>query len=176
MSHAQRAPAAYSLVLQRLDQVHARRTLPDELPRATGRRLPLLVVGSAQQGLQWIARHLDGWVTYFRPLAQQRPRIDLWNRSVQSTAEGAFSPFIQSMFIDLADAPDTAPSPIFLGYRLGRHPLIEQLCAFADAGVHHVTFNLRHSVRPADEVLQGLAEFVLPLFPSLPPPVSETIQ
>lgn len=148
----------------------------DVLPKATGRRLPLLAVGSAQQSLQWIARHVDGWVTYFRPLAQQQPRIDMWNRSVQATATGAFSPFIQSMFIDLTDDPDTAPSPIFLGYRLGRQPLIEQLRAFADAGVHHVTFNLRHSVRPAAEVLEELAEFVLPQFPSLPPPVSETIQ
>ncbi len=32
----------------------------DVLPKATGRRLPLLVVGSAQQSRQWIARHLDG--------------------------------------------------------------------------------------------------------------------
>ncbi len=94
----------------------------------------------------------------------------MWNRSVQSTDEGAFSPFTQSMFIDLTDDPDTAPSPIFLGYRLGCQPLIEQLRAFADAGLHHVTFSLRHSVRPADEVLEELAEFVLPLLPPLQPP------
>lgn len=148
----------------------------DLLPKATGRHLPLLAVGSAQQSLQWIARHLDGWVTYFRPIEQQRPRIDTWNRTVQSITEGAFLPFTESMFIDLAEDPDTTPSPIFLGYRLGRHRLLEELTALAQAGVHHVAFNLRHSTRPVDEVLQELAEFVLPSFPSLPPttPRSQT--
>lgn len=141
----------------------------DLLPKATGRHLPLLAVGRAGQSLQWIVRHLDGWVTYFRPVAQQRPRIDIWNRTAQSMAHGMFRPFTQSMFIDLTEDPDTAPSPIFLGYRLGRHRLVEQLREFADAGVHHVAFNLRYGERPAVEVLEELAEFVLPLFPSASP-------
>lgn len=138
----------------------------DLLPKPTGRHLPILAIGSAQQSLQWIARNLDGWVTYFRPVETQRPRLDLWRSVVETQAGGAFLPFAQSMFIDLADDPDTAPSPIFLGYRLGRNRLIEELQALARLGANHVGFNLRHSVRPARDVLQELAECVLPLFPS----------
>lgn len=138
----------------------------DLLPKATRRYLPILAIGSAQQTLQWIARNLDGWVTYFRPLETQRPRIDMWRSAVDTQAAGAFRPFATSMFIDLTDDPDTAPSPIFLGYRLGRNRLIDELDALARHGANHVAFNLRHSTRPAREVLQELAEFVLPLFPS----------
>lgn len=138
----------------------------DLLPKATGRHLPILAVGSAQQSIQWIARHLDGWVSYFRPVAEQKPRIDLWQRAVETHGGGAFRSFAQSMFIDLTDDPETEPSPIFLGYRLGRTRLVEQLDAFAAQGVHHIAFNLRHNQRPAGEVLQELAEFVLPRFSS----------
>lgn len=138
----------------------------DLLPKPSGRYLPMLAIGSAQQSLQWIARNLDGWVTYFRPLETQKPRIETWRSVVQTQANGAFLPFAQSMFIDLAEDPDTAPSPIFLGYRLGRNRLMEELDALARLGVNHVAFNLRHSARPAGDVLQELAEFVLPHFPS----------
>ncbi|AOZ02460.1 LLM class oxidoreductase [Cupriavidus sp. USMAHM13] len=138
----------------------------DLLPKASGRYLPMLAVGSAQQTLQWIARNLDGWVTYFRPIEAQKPRIDMWRSAVETQAHGAFRPFATSMFIDLADDPDAAPSPIFLGYRLGRHRLLEELDALARHGANHVAFNLRHSTRPAGEVLEELAEFVLPRYPS----------
>ncbi|MBA8841304.1 LLM class oxidoreductase [Ochrobactrum sp. RH2CCR150] len=138
----------------------------DLLPKPIGRHLPLLAVGSARQSLQWIARNMDGWVSYFRPLSEQMPRLQLWQRVAQTEAADAFRPFAQSMFIDLAEEPNAAPEPIFLGYRLGRNSLIEELQGFARAGVHHVTFNLRHSQRPASEVMAELAEHVLPVFPS----------
>lgn len=138
----------------------------DLLPKPTGRYLPILAIGSAQQSLQWIARNLDGWVTYFRPIETQKPRIETWHNVVETQSGGAFRPFAQSMFIDLTEDPDAAPSPIFLGYRLGRNRLMEELDALAGLGVNHVAFNLRHSTRPAPDVLQELAEFVLPRFPS----------
>lgn len=137
----------------------------DLLPKATGRHLPLLAVGSARQSLQWIARNMDGWVSYFRPLPEQMPRLELWQRVAETEAPGSFRPFAQSMFIDLTEHPGTPPQPIFLGYRLGRNRLIEQLQGFAEAGMHHVTFNLRHSQRSAGEVMAELAEYVLPMFP-----------
>lgn len=138
----------------------------DLLPKAIGRHLPLLAVGSARQSLQWIARNMDGWVSYFRPLSEQMPRLQLWQRVAETEAVGSFLPFAQSMFIDLAKEPDAAPEPIFLGYRVGRNRLIEELQGFAEAGVHHVTFNLRNSQRPVGEVMAELAEYVLPVFPS----------
>ena len=82
---------------------------------------------------------------------------------------GAFKPFAQSLFIDLTDDPGTVPTPIFLGYRLGRNRLIEHLETLRGLGVNHVFFNLRHSTRPAGEVMEELAAEVLPHFPSIAP-------
>jgi hypothetical protein len=44
--------------------------------------------------------------------------------------------------------------------------LIDYLGGLQQLGVNHVAFNLKASRRPATEVLQELAEFVLPAFPS----------
>ena len=139
----------------------------DLLPKAPAGHLPLLAIGSAQQSVQWIAKHMDGWVTYPRDIEDQKRRIDLWKYAVAQKANGAFRPFAQSLFIDLADDPKTAKSPIFLGYRLGRERLIEHLEELQALGVNHVTFNLRHSTRPVTDVLEELAAEVLPHFPTL---------
>lgn len=109
---------------------------------------------------------MDGWISYPGDIEDQRKHVDLWKAASAQKAPGAFRPFAQSLFIDLTDAPDTAPTPIFLGYRLGRHRLVEHLDRLGAIGVHHVFFNLRHSTRPAAEVLEELGAEVLPLFPS----------
>ena len=137
----------------------------DLLPKASGRYLPMLAVGSARQTLQWIARNLDGWVTYFRPIEAQKPRIDMWRSAVETQAHGAFRPFATSMFIDgrrpgrraVADLPRLSARPPPPAGRARRH---------GGHGANHVAFNLRHSTRPAGEVLEELAEFVLPRYPS----------
>ncbi|MEM6357301.1 MAG: LLM class oxidoreductase, partial [Pseudomonadota bacterium] len=108
----------------------------DLLPKAPD--LPLMAIGGAQQSVQWIAEHMDAWVTYPRDLEQQRGRIDLWKAAVAARAPGVFRPFAQSLFVDLTDDPDTAPSEIFLGYRLGRRALIDHLDGLEAMGVNHV--------------------------------------
>ncbi|MEM7522901.1 MAG: LLM class oxidoreductase [Pseudomonadota bacterium] len=133
--------------------------------------LPLLTVGSAQQSIQWIAANMDGWISYPRDVEDQRKRIDLWKAVSPQKAPGAFRPFAQSLFIDLADDPEAAPSPIFLGYRLGRRRLVEHLEKLNAIGVHHVFFNLRRSMRPAAEVVEELGAEVLPLFSSHEPTI-----
>ena len=142
----------------------------DLLPKAPAGHLPVLAIGSAQQSVQWIAKHMDGWVTYPRDIEDQKRRIDLWKYAVAQKANGAFRPFAQSLFIDLADDPKTARSQIFLGYRLGRERLIGHLEGLQALGVNHVTFNLRHSTRPAADVLEELAAEVLPHFSTLASP------
>lgn len=129
------------------------------------RPLPVQVVGSARQSVQWIAAHAEGWVTYPRDEAVQQNRIALWHMALRQRAPDAFKPFTQSLFIDLTEDADTDPSPIFLGYRLGRNRLIDKLVALQRLGVNHVLFNLRHSQRPAAEVVDELAAEVLPHFP-----------
>jgi hypothetical protein len=43
---------------------------------------------------------------------------------------GVFKPFSQTLFIDLSENPDDSPVEIPLGYRLGRHHLVELLHGF----------------------------------------------
>ena len=59
------------------------------------------------------------------------------------------------------------PMPIHLGYRLGRNHLISHLDALQALGVNHVTFALRFSTRPIDEIVDELCEYVVPHFPAL---------
>ena len=128
--------------------------------------LPLASVGGAQQSVQWIAEHMDAWVTYPRDLEAQKGRIGLWKAAVEARAPGLFRPFAQSLFVDLTEDPGTAPSDIFLGYRLGRNALIDHLAGLEAMGVNHVAINLRHAARPASDVIEELAETVLPHFPA----------
>ncbi|MEM6623944.1 MAG: LLM class oxidoreductase [Pseudomonadota bacterium] len=138
----------------------------DLLPKPLFGHVPMLAVGSVQQSVQWIAANMDGWISYPRDIDDQRRRIDLWKMAVGQKANGAFRPFAQSLFIDLTENPDTDRTPIFLGFRLGRNRLIEHLERLNDIGVHHVFFNLRHSERPAADVVEELGADVLPFFPS----------
>lgn len=138
----------------------------DLLPKPTAPSLPLFAVGSGQQSVQWIAEHMDGWISYPRDIEDQRRRIGLWHTALGQRAHGQFKPFAQSLFVDLAEDPDTPQSPIFLGFRFGRNRLIDHLEGLQNLGVHHVMINLRHSTRPAAEVVEELGSEVLPFFPA----------
>lgn len=137
----------------------------DLLPKPPSGTLPLLVTGSSRQSMEWIAAHSDGWVTYPRPLAMQSNVIAMWKRLVKDHAPGQFKPFAQSLYIDLAEDPHTAPKPIHLGLRLGRKALLDLLKNLEANGANHVIFNLKYSGRPANEVLEELGAEVLPWFP-----------
>lgn len=126
--------------------------------------VPLLVVGSAQQTLEWIARHADGWVTYHRPLEVQRGRFTLWRNAVDRVAADKFRSFSSAFSLRLHEDPDAPPEPIQLGYQLGRRALIDILERHRAMGVHHVMFNLVDTRRPVDHILDELARDVLPLF------------
>jgi hypothetical protein len=47
---------------------------------------------------------------------------------------------------------------------MGRNALIELWTLQQEQGVNHVALNLKPSRRPVEEVMQELAEFVLPQF------------
>jgi luciferase-type oxidoreductase len=49
-------------------------------------RIPMLVVGSARQSLQWIAGNVDGWATYHREEVRQQGRIGLWQSALRERA------------------------------------------------------------------------------------------
>lgn len=68
--------------------------------------------------------------------------------------------------------------PLQGGYclRTGRKGLIALLEAWQRAGVNHAALGIQFSQRPAADVLQELAEEVLPLFPSHPGPPSRVME
>lgn len=132
----------------------------DVIPKPLG-ALPILVVGSATQTLDWIARKSDGWITYPRPVEQQCALALTWKASVARAGFG-FKPFAQSLYVDLSSSPGDLPQPIHLGFRSGRNALVEHLIALRRFGVNHVALNLKYGRRPAAEVLEEIGQEVLP--------------
>lgn len=132
----------------------------DVLPSPSA-RIPMLVVGTARQSLQWIAREAEGWATYHREEAAQEGRIGLWQQALVQRG-GAGKPFVQSMLLDLQADPQAPPKPLPLGLRVGRDGLRDYLRRVHAQGVAHVMFNLVDNGRPMDDVLREIGEQVLP--------------
>lgn len=137
----------------------------DLLPKPVTGTLPLLVTGNSRQSMEWIAALSDGWITYPRPLAVQSEAIAKWRQVTAEAIPCRFKPFVQSLYIDLAEDPHASPIPIHLGFRLGRAILIDLLRKLEVCGVNHVILNLKYGQRPAGEVLEELGADVVPLFP-----------
>lgn len=149
------------------------------LPKPVAGKIPLVVTGSSGQSLAWIAEHADGWLTY--PGATHTPsgpqhlaeKIRAWRDLIPG---GAFRPHMTNEWIDLVDDPDHPRTPLRGGYvlRTGRKGLLRLLEEWQAAGVNHAALGIQFSTRAPAEVLQELAEEVLPHFPAhqgLPPSV-----
>ncbi|PZP71298.1 MAG: LLM class flavin-dependent oxidoreductase, partial [Stenotrophomonas maltophilia] len=132
----------------------------DVLP-APATRIPMLVVGTARQSLQWIAREAEGWATYHREEVAQEGRIGLWQQALVQRG-GAGKPFVQSMQLDLQADPQAPAEPLPLGLKVGRDGLRDYLRRVHAQGVAHVMFNLVDNGRPMDAVLREIGEQVLP--------------
>jgi len=120
-----------------------------------------LVVGSAKQPLQWIARNADGWATYYRPLVQQTERLAMWHDAVQKHARRR-PLLIQSMNLHLVEEAGVPAREINLGVRAGAEALVEHLRAFRGIGVDHVIVGAERSGRPVEEVMAHPGEEVIP--------------
>lgn len=141
------------------------------LPKPVQGRVPLMVTGAARQSLEWIAEYADGWLTYpdsthdaAGPLRLAN-KIKAWRTLIP---DGGFRPHTTNEWIDLVEDPDFPRTPEYGGYVLktGRKGLIELLSAWRAAGVNHAALGFHMAKRPVDEIIQELAEEVLPLFPS----------
>ena len=141
------------------------------LPKPAAGKIPLVVTSSSGQTLEWIGRHADGWLTYPdvtdgpdgpRRLAQ---KIRAWRACIP---DGGFRPHMCNEWLDLADDPASPRTALNSGHvlRTGRHGLVDLLGEWREAGVNHAALGIQHGRRPPAEVLQELAEEVLPLFPS----------
>lgn len=134
----------------------------DILPKPTLEDIPTLVTGFSGQKLEWIAENSDGWMSYTRNPDLQKKYIN----DYRSLANG-FKPFSQSLAIDLSENPSEEPIFMHGGFRSGHKYLNEFLTTLREIGVNNVILNTKNSQRPADEVIQELAEEVVPDFPAL---------
>ncbi len=141
------------------------------LPKPATGSIPLIVTSSSGQSLAWVAEHADGWLTYpdatHTPQRPQRlaGKIRAWREQIP---DGGFRPHMTNEWLDLVDDPDHPRIPLRSGYvlRTGRKGLIALLEEWQAAGVNHAALGMQFSQRPAAEVIQELAEDVLPLFPT----------
>lgn len=141
------------------------------LPKPVNRAIPLVVTSSSGQSLDWIAAQADGWLTY--PEATHVPqgplrlaqKIAAWRALIP---DGGFRPHMTNEWLDLVDDPDHPRTPLRGGFvlRTGRKGLIALLEEWQRAGVNHAALGIQFSQRPAAQVIQELAEEVLPRFPS----------
>lgn len=151
----------------------------DFLPKPAAGRIPLIVTGSSRQDRTWLAENADGWLTYPQAThTAEGPQrlaniIQDWRTKIP---DGGFRPHMTNDWLDLVDDPDFPRTPLRGGFVLktGRKGLTDLLSEWKKAGVNHAALGIQFSERPAKEIIQELAEEILPLFPSLegPEPLS----
>ncbi|WP_235206604.1 LLM class oxidoreductase [Paenibacillus tyrfis] len=141
------------------------------LPKPVTGDIPLIVTGASRQSLDWIAEYSDGWLTYPEATADSSgPRllaqkISAWRARIPG---GVFKPHMTNEWIDLVEDADYPRTPLRGGFilRTGRNGLIQLLEEWQTAGVNHAALGIQFTSRPPAEVIQELAEYVLPLFPT----------
>lgn len=135
----------------------------DLLPKPTGARLPILAIGRAGQSLDWLAQNTDGWVWHMSDFHRLAGVVQSWR---EAGAGLPFKPYGYGAMFDLAKDPN-APLEIHGYYiRSGRNALIDLWKHQRDDGVNHVGLNPKPLQRPFGEVMDELATFVLPQFPT----------
>lgn len=124
-------------------------------PAPAQRRLPQVVVGRAQQSLEWIAAHADGWFSYASSVEQLAIMRRSWD-AAQQECGCAGKPLMMALRVVL-DGDRNAPLSIFpMGVRAGIGELKRYLDRLYGAGIAHVALNLRMSVRPVAQVLEEI--------------------
>ncbi|MGO3841613.1 MAG: LLM class oxidoreductase [Alcaligenes pakistanensis] len=144
------------------------------LPKPVHGSIPLIVTSSSGQSPEWIAEQADGWLTYpdatHNLLGPQRlaAKIQAWRARIP---DGGFRPHMTNEWLDLVDDPDYPRTPLQGGFtlRTGRKGLITLLEQWQAAGVNHAALGIQFAQRPAAEIIQELAEYVLPHFASHQP-------
>jgi luciferase-type oxidoreductase len=140
----------------------------DLIPKPLAKGIPLFVTGQSRQPMEWIAANAHGWITYQRAPDMQREVIKAWRTLVADQCGNVFKPISQSLYIDLSDDPDQPPVKIHQGYIIGRNPLLVMFQELESAGMNHILIQLKYGRRQAADVIDELAEFILPHFQALP--------
>ena len=123
----------------------------------------MLVTGHSGQSLDWIAEHSDGWLYYPRDFRTLQTVMQQLKAALKRT-NSSWKPFMQSLYIDLTQDPDTKPTPIHLGFKSGTSYFKAHLKLLESYGVNHIILNLKYGSRPAEEVIEEIGENVIPNF------------
>ena len=138
----------------------------DVLPKPTHGKLPIFVTGTSRQTPEWIARNADGWLYYTLPPQQQALNVQAWREMTAPKGTAGWKPFNQATYIDLVADPKAMPTQIHQGLRLGREAFLEFLKHWESIGIDQLMINFKSSTRPVAEVLDEMAEHILPHFPA----------
>lgn len=144
----------------------------DDLPKPVTNNIPTLITGASQQSLDWIASNGDGWITYpgasvtKSDTLRLADKLNAWRRLIPNQE---FKPHMTNEWIELSEDPYFPRTPLRGGFILktGRFGLIDLLNEWQEIGVNHVALGIQFSTRPLEDVIEELAEEVLPFFPSL---------
>ncbi|WP_082883556.1 LLM class oxidoreductase [Caballeronia calidae] len=139
----------------------------DLVPKAPFGRVPAIGVGQAQQSIEWLAHNLDGFLSVAPTPDQLTDLGEEWRTQVRVAAgANAYKPLGLGGYLDLSEDPDVPFQRIRGGFRAGRNGLRDYLEVAQAAGVSHIALNPKVSRQPYAEILDELAEDVLPHFPS----------
>jgi luciferase-type oxidoreductase len=137
----------------------------DLIPKPVHERIPVLMTGRGRQALEWIAARTDGWLYYTPPIEQQALNIQQWRHLTAGPDGSGYKPFAQATSLDLCEDPAAPPRRIHQGFSVGRDVWLEMLRTYQRIGIDQLMINFKQSRRPVPEVLEELAEYVLPEFP-----------
>lgn len=139
----------------------------DLVPRPLSGRVPAIAIGQSQQELAWVARHMDGYLAYAPAPEELEPLGRTWRALVREGGrEDEFKPFGIGGYFMLSDDPDQPFRRIRGGFHAGRNGLRDYLEQARAAGVSHAALNPKVSRQPYGEIMDQLAEAVLPFFPA----------
>lgn len=134
----------------------------DLLPKPLAPRLPMIAIGRGGQKLEWIASHVDAWIWHGSNPQEMADVVPAWRAAV---GKGYFKPYGYGAWFELLDDPEAPLEPGRV-LRTGRKALIALWKDQERRGVSHVVLNMKPARRPAAEMIEELAEYVLPEFPA----------
>lgn len=132
-------------------------------PKPAQENIPLVMAGFGQQSLEWIAKNMDAWFNYPRPVETSKTLVDQWKKATDRL-EIDPKPFITGFQVDLLEDVNAEMTPHKFGGKIGRNRLIDLLHQYREAGVAHMALHLRQTQRPIAEAMNEIAEYILPEF------------
>lgn len=133
----------------------------DLVPKPSASQVPAIVIGGAGQSMEWTSKHADGLISYIADPAKLPAITQEWRR----LCGDHYKPYGYGTFFDLTRDPNV-PAHSGRVLRGGRNALIDLWKRQRYQGVSHVALNFKPQQRPAREVIEELAEYVLPHFPA----------